>query len=125
MRRAALTVLVLLVLAPAGVQAATWFRAHDGELRTACCCPGQARHHGPAAPTTEVRAACCCTIIQLPARAASERTASPDVADEPAAVACAVTAVSPPRAVVRVAVDRPCATRGPPDLFARHCALLL
>jgi len=123
-RRAAFVVLALVILAPAGVQAATWFRAHDGELRASCCCPSRA-HHRPAAPDSEVRAACCCTIMQVAARTASERAAPPAVAVVPAVVAVAVTDVAPPRPAVRVVIDRPCATRGPPDLFVRHCALLL
>jgi hypothetical protein len=123
-RRVALVVLALVILAPAGVQAATWFRAHDGELRASCCCPSRT-HHGPAAPDSEVRAACCCTIMQVPARAATERAAPPAVMMAPAVVAVAVTDVPPPRPTVVMALDRPCVIRGPPDLFARHCALLL
>ena len=116
----------MLALAPAGVQAATWFRnAHDGVLRGACCCPTRARYHGPSAPDSEVRAACCCTIVQLAARPAPERMAPPDAAVVPPAVAPVVAAVLPPRPVQLAALDRPCATRGPPDLFVRHCALLL
>ena len=126
LRRAAFLALAILILAPAGVQAATWFRsAQDGVLRAACCCPAQARHHGPSAPDSEVRAACCCTIVQFAARPAPERTNPPDAAVVPPAVAQVMTAVLPPRTLQIVALDRPRATRGPPDLFARHCTLLL
>lgn len=127
MRRIAVLVLTLLILAPAGVHAATWFRsAHDGQLRAACCCPAGARYHGPSVPDSEVRAACCCTIVQLAARPGPERTAPPDApATSPAVARLAAAVLPPPRAVPVIALDRPCATRGPPELFARHCALLL
>jgi len=126
LRRAAVLVLAMLILAPAGVQAATWFRSvHDGVLRASCCCPAQARHHGPSAPDSEVRAACCCTIVQLAARPAPERLGQPDASAVPPAVVQVMAAVPPPRTVPIAAQGRPRATRGPPELFVRHCALLL
>jgi hypothetical protein len=126
LRRVAVLVLTLLILAPAGVHAATWFRsAHDGQLRAACCCPAGARYHGPSAPDSEVRAACCCTIVQLAARPGPERTAPPDApAASPAVAPVTAEVLAPPRPVAAAALDHPRAAR-PPDLFVRHCALLL
>jgi len=128
-RRTAVIALVLLVLAPAGVRAATWYRSDgDGELRAKCCCPVHPGQRGRPVPNSELRTACCCTLIAVPAREAADRNAPPlDAGVVPVAVAV-VTAVLPPASAAVAAIDRPRTTRGPPglsDLFVRHCALLL
>lgn len=129
MRRIVVIVLALVVLGPAVVEASVWYRCgHDGVLRTACCCPAQARPPAPPSPDTRVAATCCCRITRLEARASSVRGAPPiAIHGTPAVAVIATPATAPLAAPIRVASSsRACPPRGPPDpLFVRHCSLLL
>jgi len=127
--RIVVIVLALVVLGPAAVEASAWYRcAHDGVLRTACCCPSQARHHATPDPDTRARAACCCRITTIATREPTVRGAPPIAIQVTPAIAAITTPATPPiGAPIRsVRLEPPRAQRGPPDpLFARHCSLLL
>lgn len=128
MRRVVLILLALVVLAPSMAQASAWYRcAHDGETRTACCCPPKAKHHEAPASDTELRSACCCTVTQLKAQESSVRAAPPIALDVAPAVVPVAISISPIEAPVRIAtILHAHAPRGPPEpLFVRHCSLLL
>lgn len=117
----------LLVLAPSLARAAVFYECGmDGQVRTACCCPGKAK--GPDDSAPKLRAACCCKVTQVQAGEGSPRSAPPATfeATSPDLTAIEVVTVPVSEQICVVAVVSAGIPRGPPEsLLARHCALLL
>lgn len=128
-RRIVVIALALVALAPAGVQASTWYRSGDGgELRASCACHDGAGHRDAAPPVSEIRLPACCALIELAAHDGAMRAAPPPAPE----LAAALIGVAPVALAPRQLASAPRAgareARGPPrslDLFVRHCALLL
>jgi hypothetical protein len=128
LRRIVLIALALVALAPTGVRAATWYRSAEGELRASCACHEDAAHRDAAPPVSEFRAPACCALIQLAAQDGAARSAPPPAPERAVVLVAVLPAVSPPGPPTSAARSVPREARGPrplPDLFVRHCALLL
>lgn len=131
MRRVIISLVVLVVLSPTMALAAEWYRCTaDGQVRSACCCPGEAEQDedipGDAPP--DARSSCCCDIEAASVPASSPRMTA-DAGGGLAAIAvprAVVDVQSPPIGVVlrpAPAVARP-SSRAPP-LFLANCSFLL
>ena len=128
LRRVILILLALATLAPSVVRASALYQcAVDGEVRAACCCPAQAKHHQAPASNTELNVACCCKVTQLQAHESSIRSAPPVTHDTALFVAPVAVTITPIEAPIRAAtIEVSRAQRGPPDpLFVLHCSRLL
>lgn len=128
MRRIVL-ILLTVVLTPS-IATATWYRcAHDGVIRSACCCPGkrEPQQKKSPAPEASVRAACCCTVTHVTTRAVDgEARTAASIHVEPMVLAAPAIVALPRIAPAAAALDRPRAQGDPPDtLLARRCSLLL
>lgn len=129
MRRVVLILLALVVLVPSSSWASALYRCgHDGEVRSACCCPAKTKHHDKnRGADAQIKPACCCKITTIEARESSVRSAPPVALDVAPAIVPVVIAIAVTVTPVRVArLDREPAQRGPPEpLFVRHCSFLL
>ncbi|MBP6627861.1 MAG: hypothetical protein KA297_00430 [Kofleriaceae bacterium] len=124
-RRLLLTVVVLVVLSPTMALAAEGYRCQaDGQVRAACCCPGEAEEDdAPADAPPDARSACCCDITPASATSSGPRLT--------ADVGGPLTALAVPRAVAVVQLplaeraQPPAPTVARPPLFLAHCSLLI
>jgi hypothetical protein len=101
----------------------------DGQLRSSCCCPAQAKQHDAPRPAA-IQDVCCCTVIEGAPSRAQPATADSGAGSRalPVFIAPVVVDHTGVTGAVPVVASRSRSV-APPDcrreLFVRHCAFLL
>jgi len=128
-RRVVLSLLMLAVLLPSAAFARTEYLCRmDGRIRSSCCCAGKTKPRtDDSNRSTTIRGAACCDVSTV----APTRTVAIHQADSvwspPELVATAIDPAWPVASTALAPVELRALEPPPPkpDLFARHCALLL